>query len=230
MKVSTIIPVYNGAKYLAATLESALAQTRPVDEFIVIDDGSTDSSPEILKSYGDRLTVIRQHNQGVAAARNVGLRHATGELITFLDQDDLWPADRTQLLVDVLQATPGALVAAGLVEILYERPNPPTPLDNFGIAHREFYVGSLCARKQLFDLLGPFHTGLGYADDLDFMLRRREAKIKTAYLDDVTLQYRLHDSNTSINRNVTNAHFMAALRESLRRRRKEEGKQRDGRS
>ena len=95
---------------------------------------------------------------------------------------------------------------------------------------REFYVGSLCIRKQVFDLLGPLHTGLGYADDVDFMMRRREANIKTVYVDDVTLQYRLHEGNTSFNRSVTNAHLMAALRESLQRRRKEEGKQRDERS
>ena len=225
MKVSTIIPVYNGSKYLASTLESALAQTRPVDEFIVIDDGSTDSSPEILASHGDRLTVIRQHNQGVAAARNVGLRHATGDLITFLDQDDLWPANRTQVLVDALQATPSALVAAGLVEILYERANPPTPLDNFGIAHREFYVGSLCVRRQVFDLLGPFHTDIGYADDVDFMMRRREAGIVSLFVDAVTLQYRLHETNTSGDRRVTNHHLMASFRESLKRRRqKAQGK------
>jgi glycosyltransferase involved in cell wall biosynthesis len=229
MKASVIIPVYNGSRYLATTLESVLAQSYALHEIIVIDDGSTDSSPDILRSYGDRLRVTRQDNQGIAAARNAGLRQVTGDVINFIDQDDLWPAGRTEALVSALQSDPDALVAVGQVEILYERSRPPDPSENLGAAVREFYVGSLCARKQVFELLGPFHTGLGYADDLDFMLRRREAKIKTVYLDDVTLQYRLHESNTSINRNVTNAHFMAALRESLRRRRKEEGKQRDGR-
>ena len=121
-------------------------------------------------------------------------------------------------------------VAVGQVEILYERSRPPGPLDNFGTAVREFYVGSLCIRKEVFELLGPFHTGIGYADDVDFFMRRREANIKTVYVEDVTLQYRLHEGNTSGNRSVTNAHLMAALRESLQRRRKEEGEQRDERS
>ncbi|MBA4096248.1 MAG: hypothetical protein C0484_05685 [Rhodospirillum sp.] len=230
MKASVIIPVYNGSQYLATTLESVLAQTYPLHEIIVIDDGSTDSSPDILRSYGERLRVTRQDNQGVAVARNVGLLQVTGDVINFIDQDDLWPAGRTAALVNALQSNPDALVAAGQVEILYERPRPPSPLDNFGTALREFYVGSLCIRKQVFDLLGPLHTGLGYADDVDFMMRRREANIKTVYVDDVTLQYRLHEGNTSFNRSVTNAHLMAALRESLQRRRKEEGKQRDERS
>jgi glycosyltransferase involved in cell wall biosynthesis len=230
MKVSVIIPVYNGSQYLATALESVLAQTYPLHEIIVIDDGSTDSSPDILRSYGERLRVTRQDNQGVAAARNAALQQATGDIITFIDQDDLWPAGRTEALVKALQSDPQALVAAGQVEVLYERSRPPNPLDNFGTAVREFYVGSLCIRKEVFDLLGPLHTGLGYADDVDFFMRRREANIKTVYVDDVTLQYRLHEGNTSFNRSVTNAHLMAALRESLQRRRKEGGKQRDERS
>jgi glycosyltransferase involved in cell wall biosynthesis len=230
MKASVIIPVYNGSRYLATTLESVLAQTYPLHEIIVIDDGSTDSSPDILRSCGDRLRVTRQGNRGVAAARNVGLQQVTGDVINFIDQDDLWPAGRTETLVGALQSDPDALLAAGQVEILYERSRPPNPLDNFGTAVREFYLGSLCIRKQVFELLGPLHTGIGYADDVDFFMRRREANIKTIYVDDVTLQYRLHEGNTSFNRSVTNAHLMAALRESLQRRRKEEGKPRDERS
>jgi glycosyltransferase involved in cell wall biosynthesis len=227
MKVSVIIPVYNGSRYLVATLESVLAQTYPLHEIIVIDDGSTDSSPEILRSYGDRLSVTRQENQGVAVARNAGLRQVSGDVVTFIDQDDLWPPRRTEALIDALRSNPAALVATGQVEVLYERSRPPSPLDNFGTTLREIFVGSLCVRKEVFDLLGPFNTGLGYADDTDFLMRRREANIKTAYINDVTLRYRLHESNTSFQRSVTNAHMMAAIRESLRRRRMKEGKLRD---
>lgn len=227
MKVSVIIPVYNGSKYLAMALDSVLAQTYPLHEIIVIDDGSTDSSPGILRSYGDRLRVIRQTNQGVAAARNVGLQHASGELTTFLDQDDLWPAGRTRALVAALEAAPEAQVAVGLVEVLYERARPPSSLDNFGIAFREFYLGSLCIRADLFKTLGPFHTGIGYADDVDFMMRRREARISTVYVEEISLRYRLHEGNTSSDRVATNAHLMAALRESLQRRRKADDKPKD---
>ena len=230
MKASVIIPVYNGSQYLATTLESVLAQTYPLHEIIVIDDGSTDSSPDILRSYGDRLRVTRQENQGVAVARNVGLRQASGDVITFIDQDDLWPSRRTEALIAALRSNPNALVAIGQVEVLYERSGPPNDLDMFGTTLREFLVGSLCVRKEVFDLIGPFNTGLGYADDVDFFMRRREADIKTVYVDDVTLQYRLHESNTSSDRNTTSANLLAALRASLHRRRKEEGKQRDGRS
>lgn len=230
MKASAIIPVYNGSRYLATTLDSVLAQTHPLHEIIVIDDGSTDDSPAILRSYGDRLRVTRQENQGVAAARNAGLRQASGDVITFIDQDDLWPPRRTEALIGALRSNPGALVAIGQVEVLYERARPPGNLDLFGTTLREFLVGSLCVRKELFDRIGPFNTGLGYADDTDFYMRRREANIETVYLDEVTLQYRLHENNTSSDRIATNANLLSALRESLRRRRKDGGKRTDERS
>lgn len=230
MKVSAIIPVYNGSRYLATTLDSVLAQTCPLHEIIVIDDGSTDDSPAILRSYGDRLKVTRQENQGVAAARNAGLLQASGDVITFIDQDDLWPPRRTEVLIDALRSNPKALVVIGQVEVLYERSRPPSNLDLFGTTLREFLVGSLCARRELFDLIGPFNTGVGYADDTDFYMRRREANIETVVVDDVTLRYRLHENNTSANRTETQANLLSALRESLRRRRKEEGSRRDERS
>jgi glycosyltransferase involved in cell wall biosynthesis len=231
MKASVIIPVYNGGRYLATTLESVLAQTYPLHEIIVIDDGSTDSSPDILRSYGDRLRVTRQENQGVAAARNAGLRQVTGDVVNFIDQDDLWPPRRTETLIGALRSNPNALVAIGQVEVLYERSQPPSPVENFGTTLREFLVGSMCVKREVFDLLGHFNTGLGYADDTDFFMRRREANIGTVYVNDVTLQYRLHESNTSLDRNVTSANLLAALRESLQRRRRERGKlQHDERS
>lgn len=230
MKASVIIPVYNGSRYLATTLDSVLAQSHPLHEIIVIDDGSTDGSPAILRSYGDRLRVTRQENQGVAVARNAGLRQASGDVITFIDQDDLWPPRRTEALIGALRSNPGALVAIGQVEVLYERARPPSNLDLFGTTLREFLVGSLCVRKELFDRIGPFNTGLGYADDTDFYMRRREANIETVHIDEITLQYRLHENNTSSDRIATNANLLSALRESLRRRRKDGGKRTDERS
>jgi len=219
MRVSVIIPVDNGAAYLAAALDSVFAQTYTPLEVIAIDDGSTDSSPDILHSYGERLRVFRQVNQGVAAARNTGLANATGDLICFLDQDDLWPAERTRLLVDALRADPEAQMATGLTEILYERSTPPGPLDNFTTFRREFLLGSICVRAGLLRALGPFSTSLGYADDTDFWMRRKEAKVKAIDLDAVTLIYRLHGGNTSSDKERTSFYLMGAIRESLKRRR-----------
>jgi len=97
-RISTIIPTYNRAKVVGDAIESVLSQTRPADEIIVVDDGSTDTTVEILQHYIPRITLITQKNRGVSAARNRGLSAASGEWITFLDSDDIWRPDRLEVL------------------------------------------------------------------------------------------------------------------------------------
>ena len=100
--VSIIIPVYNAEKYLRATIESALAQSWPNKEIIVIDDGSTDSSLAIAEIYSSKISVVSQPNSGASAARNKGLELAKGSLIQFLDADDLLSIDKIQIQVEAL--------------------------------------------------------------------------------------------------------------------------------
>ena len=88
--VTVIIPCYNGAAYLREAIDSALDQTHPPLEVIVIDDGSTDDSAAIAESYGPPVCVIRQENQGESVARNRGIDEAKGDWVAFLDADDLW--------------------------------------------------------------------------------------------------------------------------------------------
>jgi glycosyltransferase involved in cell wall biosynthesis len=88
--VSVVIAAYNGAQYLPEAIDSALAQTYPKVEVIVVDDGSTDSTAEVVGAYGARVRYLYQQNAGTAAARNTGIQSAQGELIALLDQDDRW--------------------------------------------------------------------------------------------------------------------------------------------
>lgn len=92
--ISCIVPVYNGELYLREAIDSILAQTYRPLEIIVVDDGSTDATPDVVAGYGDRLRYIRQPNAGPGAARNHGLNLAQGEFIAFLDADDLWHPDK----------------------------------------------------------------------------------------------------------------------------------------
>jgi glycosyltransferase involved in cell wall biosynthesis len=220
MKVSAIIPVFNGARFLRQAIDSVLAQTHALHEIIVVDGGSTDSSPQILASYGDRLNVISQENRGVAVARNVGLENASGELVAFLDQDDLWPEDRTAMMVGALAARPDVEVVAGLVAVLYERQCPPwlTGID-LAPRHRENFLGSLCLRAGVFQILGLLNTQVGHADDIEFYWRRRDAGTSTLRLDQVTLVYRIHEHNSSADRDASRQHFLAAVHASSKRRR-----------
>src|SRR5215472_561278 len=88
--ISVIIPAYNHARFLTPAIESVLSQTMEPSEIVVVDDGSTDETSSVLGTFGRQIRVVRQKNQGVAAARNRGAELATGEYLAFLDADDLW--------------------------------------------------------------------------------------------------------------------------------------------
>jgi glycosyltransferase involved in cell wall biosynthesis len=107
--ISVVIPCYNGARFIRETLESVRAQTRPVLEVIVVDDGSTDDSAAIAESFGPLVRVIRQPNQGESVARNRGIDEAKGDWIAFLDADDLWLPEKNEKQLTSL--TPGAIAS-----------------------------------------------------------------------------------------------------------------------
>ena len=105
-RVSVIIPTYNSEAYIRETLASVFSQSYQDFELIVVDDGSSDQTAAVVKSYGDRLTFVAQANQGPAAARNHGIRTAKGELISFLDSDDLWQPDKLEKQVRFMTEHP----------------------------------------------------------------------------------------------------------------------------
>jgi glycosyltransferase involved in cell wall biosynthesis len=102
--VSVIIPTYNCGAYVGSAVESVLAQTYSPIELVVVDDGSTDNTADILRPYLGRITFITQMNRGVAAARNAGIAHSTGDLIAFLDADDLWHPEKLAQQVRLFEA------------------------------------------------------------------------------------------------------------------------------
>src|SRR6185503_2024667 len=104
--VSAVIPAYQAAAFLADAVESVLAQTEPVGEIVVVDDGSTDGTAAVAASFGDRVRYVRQENQGVAAARNRGVAEARGRLVAFLDADDTWEPEKTARQLAHLRAHP----------------------------------------------------------------------------------------------------------------------------
>src|SRR5687767_6466592 len=92
--VSVILPVYNRAGWVARAVESVFSQTYRHVELLVIDDGSTDNTREVLENFGPRLTILKQSHAGAEAARNLGLKEARGEFVAFIDSDDVWFAHR----------------------------------------------------------------------------------------------------------------------------------------
>ena len=118
-KISIVIPAYNSELCLQETLESALAQTRPAHEILVVDDGSTDRTEEIVRSFGNRIRYVKQQNQGIAGARNTGIREATGDWIAFLDHDDLILPQKLQRQTAAIEANPNLVVVYSAFTYLY---------------------------------------------------------------------------------------------------------------
>jgi glycosyltransferase involved in cell wall biosynthesis len=104
--VSVVIPTYNSAPYLIEALESVLIQTYPIHEIIIVDDGSSDNTVEVLEPYSNSIIYLKQHNAGSATARNTGIERATGEWVAFLDSDDVWEPDKIEKQVAYIQQVP----------------------------------------------------------------------------------------------------------------------------
>jgi glycosyltransferase involved in cell wall biosynthesis len=199
--VSIVIPVYNGARFVGATIESALAQDHPPHEVIVVDDGSTDDSAAIASSY-DGVRCIRQDNAGPAAARNTAIASATGDLIAFIDADDEMVAGRLGRQVGYLRDHPGVGAVAGRQEIVLEdgADEPwwalePSPWVKHVPAAEMMSVMTLMVRREVFDAVGPFDTSFRVGEDVDWLFRMLEAGIELTVLDDVLVRRRVHDTN-----------------------------------
>jgi glycosyltransferase involved in cell wall biosynthesis len=172
--VSVVMPVYNGARYLRQALESALTQTYRPLEIVVVDDGSTDDTPALLAEFGDKIRSIRQQNSGSAAARNAALRAARGELIAFLDADDLWLPRKLAVQVDYLRDHPEVdLVATRWLTLTEGTPAAPKEApeqetrveidaENSGWLYNELLIDcvvhttTVVMRRKLVDEIGIF--------------------------------------------------------------------------
>lgn len=115
MKISVIIPSFNCEAYIAETINSVLNQTVKVHELIVIDDGSTDKSLEVLKTFGDKIILILQENKGVCQTLNSGIRLSTGDYVAFLDSDDLWALDKIENQINDVKNNPEYNIFGGAV-------------------------------------------------------------------------------------------------------------------
>jgi hypothetical protein len=179
--LSVVVPVYNGESFVADCVDSVLAQSDVAAEVVVVDDGSTDSTPTLLARYDDRITVVRQPNRGLSAARNAGIAHATGGLLLFLDADDLQPPGYLAAFAAAAQEAPAAEVFhCGWRAVdadgrpLYAQPTPlaldDDPLHELTVLGSP-HIGALCVRRAAAERVGGFDTGLDLQEDWDYWLR-----------------------------------------------------------
>lgn len=187
IRLSAIIPAYNCAPFLGAAIASALAQEGAQVEVIVVDDGSTDDTPAVLASFGDRIRTIRQENRGLPAARNAGIAASRGEAIGFLDADDTWEPQKTLRQLEYLDANPdcslvfsdvfrmdesgrriGSILGSKVHELPRGRCLAELFLGNFVL------VPAVVVRRAALERAGPFDESLRSVEDYDMWLRIAE--------------------------------------------------------
>ena len=209
IRVSVIIPAYNGDRYIAAAIDSVLAQTYSGYEIIVVDDGSTDKTSEVVKQYGDRVNYLSQTNQGVAASRNLGLAAARGEYIAFLDQDDIFLPHKLATQIALLDRDSTLGIVNSGWQIVDERGEvkaavqPWQQIPNLDRANliiwKPVFLGAMLFRRSWLERSEGFDVSLSQTPDVDLVLRLAMMDCPAAWVEQTTVQYRQHDSNASKN-------------------------------
>ncbi|HEX6644676.1 MAG TPA: glycosyltransferase family A protein [Gemmatimonadales bacterium] len=221
--VSVVIPVFNGERFIAAAVESVLAQPHRPLEVIVVDDGSTDGTPRVLESFGASVRRIRQANAGPAAARNAGLALCEGDFIAFNDADDLWVGEKLDVQLTFLAQRPDLDFCVGHV-LNFWVPELAEEAERFRDHRRAqpipgWTTATLLARRRAFDVVGPMNPDLGHGDAADWYLRAREAGMRGELLPDVLVRRRIHQQNRSrVTATQSRDEFLALLKRNKDRR------------
>jgi glycosyltransferase involved in cell wall biosynthesis len=218
--VSVVMPVLEGERFLPAALESVAEQSYEALEIVVVDDGSTDRSGAIARELGAR--VIRQDRAGVAAARNAGIAAARGELIAFLDADDLWASHKLSIQVDCLESHPETGYVLSQMQLFLE-PNtarPPWFKEDWLREPQQGFLTTMLARRHVFDTVGGFDVSFQVGSDTDWLARAKDSGIEYRTLPDVLARYRIHHAGVSYgDRGGTARGLLRALRASVERQR-----------
>lgn len=203
-KVSVIIPVYNGEKYIRNAIDSVINQTYRNFEIVVANDGSTDNTVEILKEYGDKIRWKSQENKGPASAKKFGTSMAKGEYLAYLDSDDMFLPDKLKQQVDYLDKHP----EVGLVYSGYYQVDEKGEIVKLiscnkkkALLIQQNYVptsGVMC-RRECIDNVGVFDEDLGSNYDWDMWLRISE-KYPIHCISKPLFKYRVHGENISLTR------------------------------
>jgi glycosyltransferase involved in cell wall biosynthesis len=207
--VSVIIPNYNRENFIGETISNLLAQTLPPHEIIVVDDGSTDKSVEVIRSFGDKVKLIQQSNQGPGAARNAGLRIATGEFIQFQDSDDLFSLNKLEAQAKLLEQTGADIAFSPWVKLKIEghsviledhvlqqkMPQTDLSLPCWWLRGWSTVFQSLMFRRSFLSKVGFYRTDLILGEDGELFFKALTSSPHVAFTDEALTFYRLHNMN-----------------------------------
>lgn len=218
--VSVIMPAFNAEKFIAEAIESAVNQTYKNVEVIVVDDGSTDRTAEIAKSYNIVQYVYQKH-QGVAAARNRALQLQKGDFLVFLDADDIYHPEKIEKQLVFLTNNPEVdCCISGMRNFLEPESDLNSNLKNYFERREKIALISMMVRKSVVLKVGEFNTSYHTGSDFEWVTRVVEEKVKIQLIREELIERRIHDNNLSVlGQKEDKAVRFRMLKESLDRRR-----------
>ncbi len=222
MTVSALIPLLDGERYVGEAIESALAQTRPCLEVIVVDNGSTDGSVDVVRGFGPPVSLHIEPNRGIGFARNAALRAANGDCIAFLDCDDIWDPRKNELQLGALEADDTLDLVFGHMRQFLDPgldPEMAARLKIPGAPQPGLIMGSMMASRGVFDRVGPWERAWEAADGLAWLVRARALGLREKMLPEVVAQRRVHGANQSFHNHEHRHEWVRLLKESLDERR-----------
>lgn len=230
-KVSVVVPVYNGGRFLKGAVLNLLAQGYPNLEIVVVNDGSTDDTAEVAASLGSCIRFFSQPNQGPSPARNQGVQHSTGELVAFLDVDDLLTESAITRYVAAFEANKQADVVMMQMQLMkitgYKDEHETVPeFEFYKDPFYSYHVGTVMVRRAVFDKIGYLDESIRICEDVDWFMRMREHKLHLVMLPHTAMLHRRHDTNMTLHVQKGGRDLVSVLRKSLERR-KAEGKAED---
>ena len=222
LRVSVIIPLYNGERYLRQALDSVLNQSFAPFEVIVVNDGSTDGSSGILDTYGKRIVRIDQTNAGTAAARNAGVDASVGGLLAFLDQDDYWVEDKLEKQTSILSKDSDTQIAWGLVQ-QFVSPELPEEFRRRYRCQEEpvsgYLPSALLIRRKALEKVGPFNARWKIGEWADWYARYKQSGILSENISKIVTYRRIHEGNKGITMAEDRKEYISLIRENLERQR-----------
>lgn len=219
--ISAAIVVRNGERFVADALQSIAHQTRPPDEIIVVDSQSTDRTAQIAQSF-PVVRYLLQPDLGIANARNLAIAEATGDLIAFLDADDIWTADKMAVQMTYMLEHPTLMYITTWLNHFYDPGCPSRPgyrPEGFAQGIKGRFPGTMLARRAVFDQVGPFNPAFAVAFEVDWFARAQDAGVPSDVIKTVLLHKRLHAQNISMQRERYRQEWFQVMRQSLLRKR-----------
>lgn len=218
--VSVVIPVFNSEQYVFDSIQSVLKQSIKVLEIVVVDDGSTDQTKNIVKNFGHPVRLVEQDNSGPASARNNGVKNSKGQYIAFLDSDDIWHHQKLEKQLNSLKKFPNRLWCYTDVEFLggindgRKDSEFTTKFDGDILSKimQNNFIGtsSVLIKKTLFWDAGGFNSSLRYVEDWEFWAKVAMLN-DVCFVDEPLVQYRIHGQSTSRNVRQTFPFYMQVI-------------------